>query len=99
MRLTAMTYNLIRLFEEMSKIYDNDLVHPAEIKYEKALMERQKNAGIEKKIVNPILFMKRIARISSFTIRTVQNAILSKISFGAFMKELIRCLIPRQIRI
>ena len=89
----------MRLFEETSKKYDANLVHPAEVKYEKALEQRQKNAELESNFINPILFMKRIARISSFTIRTVQNAILSKISFGAFMKELIGCLIPRQIRI
>ena len=99
MRLTAMAYNLMRIFEEMSKKHDADLVHPAEVKYEKALEQRQKDTELESNFVNPILFMKRIARISSFTIRTVQNAILSKISFMAFMKELIGNLIPRQIRI
>jgi hypothetical protein len=32
MRLTAITYNFMRLFEKMSKKHNADLVHPAEVK-------------------------------------------------------------------
>jgi len=99
MRLTTMAYNLMRLFEEISKKYDDDLVHPAEVKYEKTLQERQKKAASEDCFVNQIHFLTRIARISSFTIRTVQNAISGKNTFLWVMNELIDNLIPRQIRI
>ncbi len=97
MRLTAMTYNLMRLFEEKSKKYNATLIHPAEIKYEKTLLKRQKNAEVKEKFVNPLHFMHRIARISSSKIRAVKNAILTNLSFSAFMGRLIAKLIPRPI--
>lgn len=97
MRLTAMTYNIIRLIEEKTKKTNEDLVHPAEVKYEKELKKREKKARSKGKFVNPIFFTQRIARISSFTIRAVKNAILKKISFSLLLDRLVAKLIPRQI--
>ncbi len=99
MRLTAMTYNLMRLFEEKSKKHDKTLIHPAEIKYIKNLLEREKIAKAKGKFVNRLHFMHRIARISSSTIRTVNNAILVKMSFRVFMEILVSKLILRPITI
>ena len=96
MRLTAMTYNILRLFEEMSKKHRSDLIHPAVAKYNKTLNWRQRKAEMNNNFVNPIHFLKRVARISSFTIRTLQSAIFNKYSLKWFMNELIRKLIPRQ---
>lgn len=97
MRLTAMAYNLMRLFEEKSKKHDPALIHPAEIKYQKALLKRDKTAKNNGKFVNPLHFRERIARISSSTIRAVKNAILGNFSFSAFMERLIAKLILRPI--
>lgn len=97
MRLTAMTYNLMRLFEEKSKKYDSTLIHPAEIKYKNDLLERQKIAEENGNFVNPLHFLHRIARISSSTIRTVNNAILVKMTFREFMEILVAKLILRPI--
>ena len=99
MRLTAVTYNLMTLFEEKSKKYDPTLIHPAEIKYRKNLFKRQKKAEEKGKFVNPLHFMHRIARISSSTIRSVNNAILAKTPFREFMKILVAKLILRPILI
>lgn len=99
MILTAMSYNLVRLLEEMSKKSDESLIHPAEIKYEKSLNDRQVKANLSNKFVNPVHFGKRIARISSFTIRTVQNAILTKMSLATVLDELMMKLVPRPIKI
>ena len=90
-----MAYNLIRLFEEITKKHNSDLIHPAEAKYNKTLDWRQIKAENENKFVNPIHFLKRVARISSFTIRTVQTAIFNKNSLRWFMNQLIKKLIPR----
>ena len=97
MRLTAMTYNLMRLFEEKSKKIDENLIHPAEIKYIKNLIDREKIAKTKGKFVNKIHFMHRIARISSSTIRTVNNAITIKMPFKEFMEILVTKLILRPI--
>ncbi len=51
------------------------------------------------KFVNPLHFMHRIARISSSTIRSVNNAILTKITLREFMKRLVDKLILRPILI
>jgi hypothetical protein len=99
MRMTAMTYNLMRLIEEKTKKHDDTLVHPAELKYEKALVKRRIKAKKEGKYVNAILSTQRIARISSFTIRAVKNALLTKMTLATLMDRLIAKLIPRQIRI
>jgi hypothetical protein len=42
MRLTAMSYNLLRIFEEVSKIQDSVLVHPSDKKYTEALKKDNK---------------------------------------------------------
>lgn len=41
MRLTTMTYNLMRVFEEVTKKQDPDLTHPSDKKYTQALEKRQ----------------------------------------------------------
>ncbi len=41
MRLTAMSYNLMRVFEELSKIQHSELIHPSDKKYNKALEKKQ----------------------------------------------------------
>lgn len=99
MRLTAITYNLMRLFEEKSKKHDTSLVHPAETKYIKDLQKRDKIAKAKGKFVNKIHFNKRIARISSSTIRSVNVAILTNMPFREFMNKLVGKLILRPILI
>ncbi|WP_263458688.1 hypothetical protein [Bathymodiolus japonicus methanotrophic gill symbiont] len=37
MRLTAMSYNLMRVFEEISKTQQPELIHPSDKKYSEAL--------------------------------------------------------------
>ena len=44
MRLTAMTYNLMRVLEEVSKIQAPELIHPSDKKYTKALEKRDRAA-------------------------------------------------------
>ncbi len=77
MRLTSMTYNLMRVFEEISKTQDPDLIHPSDKKYTKTLEKRDQAARKSGGFVNPLFFQSRIARLSSYTIRAVQNAIIS----------------------
>jgi len=77
MRLTAMSYNLIRVFEETSKTQAPELIHPSDKKYSKALEKRQRAAEKRGCFVNPLFFQERIVRISSYTIRAVQNAIIT----------------------
>ena len=99
MRLTAMAYNLIRLLEEKTKKSDSKMIHPAEKKYQNELRRRMEKAEAEGKYINPILFTQRIARISSFTVRAVKNAILTNMPLAVLMDKLIARLIPRQIRV
>ena len=94
MRLTTMTYNLMRVFEEISKIQNPTLIHPSDKKYTKALEKRQKIAKKKGSFVNPLLFQARIARISSYTIRAVQNAIITGISLFDLMRALMARLVP-----
>ena len=95
MRLTAMGYNLLRVFEEISKQHDSEQVHPADKKYTKALEKRQAAAQKQGCFVNPLLFQPRIARISSYTIRAVQSAIITGKGWISFMKKLVAQLVPR----
>lgn len=97
MRLTAMAYNLMRLLEEKSKKQSSVLVHPAEVKYQKCLLKRDKEAKSKGRFVNPLHFGQRIARISSSTIRAVKNAILTNISFSELMERLMAKFILRPI--
>ncbi len=95
MRLTAMSYNLIRVFEEVSKKQQPELIHPSDKKYSEALEKRQQLAQKRDCFVNPLFFQARITRISSYTIRAVQNAIITRTSFQCFMSSLIARLVPR----
>lgn len=95
MRLTAMSYNMMRVFEETSKIQNPELIHPSDKKYTKALKKRQGLAKKNGRFVNPLFFHKRIVRISSYTIRAVQNAIITGMSMASFMSDLFAQLVPR----
>jgi len=95
MRLTAMSYNLLRLFEELSKNQDLELIHPSDKKYTEALEERQKKAQKKGRMVNPLFFYERIVRISSHTIRAIQNAIITKKSMSRVISSLMAQLVPR----
>ncbi len=93
--LTAMTYNLMRVFEESSKKQDSELTHPSDKKYTQALEKRDHKAKQQGRFVNPLFFQERIVRISSYTIRAVQNAIITGKSFVSFMGALMSQLVPR----
>jgi hypothetical protein len=95
MRLTAMSYNLMRVFEEVSRRQQPELIHPSDKKYNEALVKRQKLAQKRGCFVNPLFFQERIARISSYTIRAVQNAIITGTSLQCFMRSLVARLVPR----
>ncbi|MFT6194864.1 MAG: hypothetical protein ACJASU_001769 [Cognaticolwellia sp.] len=56
MRLTAMSYNLMRIFEESSRIQHSQLSHPSDIKGTKALEKRQRVAKGKGCFVNPLFF-------------------------------------------
>jgi hypothetical protein len=96
MRFTAMTYNFMRVFEEVSKQQDAELVHCAEKKYTKGLEKRQQVAKKQGGFVNPLLFLSRIARISSYTIRAVQSAMTTGDLLVGFMNNLATRLVPRE---
>ena len=95
MRLTAMSYNLMRVFEEVSKIQQPELIHPSDKKYSEALEKRQQLAQKRGCFVNPLFFQARITRICSYTIRAVQNAIITRKSLQGFMSSLVARLLPR----
>ena len=95
MRFTAMAYNLLRVFEEITKQQDPEWIHPAEKKYTKALEKRHAAAQKEGCFVNPLLFQPRLARISSYTIRAAQSAIITGKRCISFMKNLADQLVPR----
>lgn len=94
MRFTTMTYNFMRVFEEISKRQNPELVHPSDKKYTKTLEKRQSIAKKNGRVVNPLFFQARLVRISSYTIRAVQNAITKGISLIRFMAKLIGQLVP-----
>jgi len=96
MRFTAMSYNLMRVFEETSKSKQAPVfIHPSDKKYIKALNNRNEIAQKEGNFVNPLLFKERIVRICSYTIRAIQNAILMGKSMMTLMKGLADQLIMR----
>ena len=95
MRLTAMSYNQMRVFEEISKIQQPELIHPSDKKYSETLEKRQHHAQKQGCFVNPLFFQARITRISSYTIRAVQNAIITGMSLKCFMRSLVAKLVPR----
>ena len=82
MFLTSMTYNLMRVFEEVSKKQDPKLIHPSDKKYTEALKKRQLLASATGRFVNPLHFKPRIVRICSSTIRAVRNAIMTRKSLA-----------------
>ncbi|WP_221900255.1 hypothetical protein [Bathymodiolus platifrons methanotrophic gill symbiont] len=94
-RLTAMSYNLMRVFEEISKTQQPELIHPSDKKYSEALEIRQQQAQKRDRFVNPLFFQARISRISSYTIRAVQNAIITGMSLQCFMSSLVARLVSR----
>jgi hypothetical protein len=95
MRLTAMTYNLMRVFEEISKINTPELIHPSDQKYTKALEKREVEARKKGGFVNPLFFHARIVRICSYTIRAIQNAIITGKSLTSLMLALVNHLVPK----
>ncbi len=95
MRLTSMTYNLMRVFEEVSKAQDPDLIHPSDKKYTKKLQKRERLANKIGLFVNPLHFKSRVARISSYTFRVAQDAIVTGKSLAWFIAALTAKLIPR----
>jgi len=99
MHFTAMAYNIMRIFEEISKAKNPERIHPSDKKYNEALDKRQKTAQEKGRFVNPLFFHARIVRICSFTIRSLQNAIMTGKSIIAIMESLARHLMPRMIRI
>jgi hypothetical protein len=95
MRFTAMAYNVMRVFEEVSKANNPECIHPSEKKYNESLEKRQAISREKGGFVNPLFFHARIARICSFTIRSLQNAIMTGRSVMAIMDSLARHLKPR----
>jgi len=96
MRFTAMTYNILRVFEEESKSNEPEMIHPSDDKYTKELNKRQKKAAKVGRFVNPLLFRKRITRVSSYTIRAVQLAIYTGTSLQLLIENLRNRLVPRR---
>jgi IS4 transposase len=94
MRLTTMSYNFMRVFEEISKQQEPKLIHPSEKKYREILEKRQQAAEKKGCFLNPLLFQPRIARISSYTIRAAQNAITTGRLLVSFMSQLAVRLVP-----
>jgi len=95
MRFTAMAYNIMRTFEEISKAQNPERIHPSDKKYNESLDKRQKIAYEKGRFLNPLFFHARITRICSFTIRSLQNAIMTGRSLIALMDSLARHLKPR----
>jgi len=95
MRLTAMTYNLMRVFEESSKAQVPEKIHTSDKKYDKALEKRERVAKKAGRFVNPLFFHARIVRISSYTIRAIQNAIITGKPLVSLLNELVARLVER----
>lgn len=95
MRFTTMAYNIMRIFEETSKATNPECIHPSDKKYNESLDKRQKIAREKGHFVNPLFFHARIARICSFTIRSLQNAIMTRRSLIAIIDSLAGHLMPR----
>jgi hypothetical protein len=95
MRFTAMAYNIMRVFEEISKARSPERIHPSDKKHHAALNKRQVIAWEKGGFVNPLFFHARIVRVCSFTIRSVQNAIMTGRTLIDIMGSLTRHLKPR----
>ena len=83
------------MVEEFSKTQDPELIHPSDKKYTEVLEKRQQAAQQRGGFVNPLFFNERIARISSYTIRAVQNAIMPGKSLSSCINALVAKLVPR----
>jgi IS4 transposase len=59
MRLTAMTYNLMRVLEKVSKMQAPELIHPPDKKYTKTLEKRDRAAKKEGGFVNLLFLQSR----------------------------------------
>ncbi|RUM94686.1 MAG: hypothetical protein DSZ28_01920 [Thiothrix sp.] len=99
MHLTAITYNLMRVVEEVSKAQNPDLIHPSDKKHTQSLEKRQQAARKKGRVVNPLFFQARIVHISSYTIRAFQNAIITGKSLSSFVSALAARLVSRPCRI
>jgi hypothetical protein len=88
MRFTVKAYNIMRIFEEISKAKNPDRIHLSDKKYNETLKKRQAIAGEKGGFVNPLFFHARIVRICSFTIRALQNAIMTGRSLIGIMDSL-----------
>lgn len=95
MRLTAMSYNLMRVLEETSKQESPSLIHPSDKKYNQDLEKRQQVAKKQGRFVNPVFFQPRITRICSYTIRAAQSAIITGRLLADLMYSLVERLVPR----
>ncbi len=95
MRFTAMAYNIMRVFEETSKAQNPQRIHPSDKKYNKALDKKQKIARKKGRFINPLFFHARITRICSFTIRSLQHAIMTGRLLVELMDSLAKNLKPR----
>ncbi|RUM94829.1 MAG: hypothetical protein DSZ28_01150 [Thiothrix sp.] len=61
MRLTAMTYNLMRVVEEVSKVQNPDLIHSSDKKYTQTVEKRQQAARKKGRFVN-VLVARLVSR-------------------------------------
>ena len=91
MRFTTMAYNMARVLEETIKVENKNQESVAERKYQKTLVQRDEMARARGRVVNPLLFKKRISRITSSTIRCLQNAL----NMGKTFVELVRLITDR----
>ena len=89
----------MRVLEEISKTQNPDMIHPSDKQYTKALKKRAQLAKKSGGFVNLLFFQARIVRISSYTIRAVQNAILTGKSLVWVMSALVARLVSRSHQI
>ncbi len=90
-----MSYNLLRVFEEVSKIQDSTLIHPSDKKYTEALKIIRQQASEKRAVCESIVLSEKNVRISSYTIRAVQNAIITRKSLVSLMNGLVARLVLR----
>ena len=60
MRFTAMTYNIMRIFEETSKENSPKYIHPPDKIHNEVLDKRQKIVQEKGRFVNPLFFMLKL---------------------------------------
>ncbi|WP_221893850.1 hypothetical protein [Bathymodiolus japonicus methanotrophic gill symbiont] len=76
------------------KTQQPELIHPSDKKCA-TLLRYAATAQKRDRFVNPLFFQARISRISSYTIRAVQNAIITGMSLQCFMSSLVARLVSR----